>query len=195
MRKTVFTVALGLLLSLLLATAQAAEPLVYAGLPWGANAVAIKAKMAAAGFTFEKLDPDGDLVFRGAEVLNTPATAFAILHNDRLVKMQVLLLTPDREAIRIYERMLETLSGKYGKPEKTFAFFQKPYYDGDGYAEQAIRNGKGHFMAGWSRNTDTPTQSSILLRITDRLAVSVSYEGPEWPAVLKQRTATSTRSF
>ena len=48
-----------------------------------------------------------------------------------------------------FDDAAELFTKKYGKPSDTFKFFQDPYYKGDGYELQAIRNDKCHYFYVW----------------------------------------------
>lgn len=47
-----------------------------------------------------------------------------------------------------YNSYKELFSKKYGEPQ-SFEFFKKPYYEGDGYELQAIKNDKCTYMSIW----------------------------------------------
>ena len=46
------------------------------------------------------------------------------------------------DAVELYQK-------KYGKPDYDFKFFSSPYYEGDGYELQALRNDKCHYYFAW----------------------------------------------
>ena len=48
-----------------------------------------------------------------------------------------------------FEDATELYTKKYGEPTDKFKFFSKPYYKGDGYELQAIRNDKCHYFYAW----------------------------------------------
>lgn len=180
-----------LLLASTHAFSQGSSGFVFASIPWLSDERAVMEKMQAAGFEFQKRDEDGDLVFRGV-VLGTKSVAYAFLGSKRLVKVQVVMATPDSEARRTYDEMRQVLIEKYGKPEKTYAFFMTPYYEGDGFENQAIRVGKGRFASFWNKAADG---SSLAIYISERLAVSVEYESPQYGVELKRRRAAGTTAF
>lgn len=84
--------------------------------------------------------------------------------------------------------MKEILIKKYGELTKDYAFFQSPYREGDGYEEQAIRVGKGHFAAFWS-------SQGLGVMISDRLTVRVLYESASWDAELERRKVKGASVF
>ncbi len=49
-----------------------------------------------------------------------------------------------------YNEYLDLLIAKYGKPEHTYAFFESPYEDGDGYEMNAVSLEKCHYSAFWN---------------------------------------------
>ena len=46
-----------------------------------------------------------------------------------------------------YRSLLKSYSDKYGNPEKSYDFFIDPYYKGDGYELQALRNDKCRYIS------------------------------------------------
>ena len=194
MRELVLALASVLLLSVVSPGTATAQPHQFAGIPWGASVETVRAKMAEAGYVFEKMDADGDLAFNGT-VLANKAIIFALLFNGKLSKISVILVTPDQTAIRTYDEMLGVLKAKYGKPSHEFRFFEKPYFDGDGYPEQAIRRGKGHFLSAWESGKGSPEATALTVSISEKLVVRVSYEGPDWKVAADQRKAKATKSF
>ena len=69
-----------------------------------------------------------------------------------------------------YKSFKESYSQKYGTP-KSYEFFSKPYYDGDGYELQALRVEKCTFASFF----ETPS-GNIMLEINKNKCVRVTYE-------------------
>lgn len=70
-----------------------------------------------------------------------------------------------------YNSFKEQFSKKYGNPFKTFEFFSKPYYEGDGYEMQALRNEKCFYYTYWD-NID----GIISIEISSYENIKFSYE-------------------
>ncbi len=102
-------------------------------------------------------------------------------------KIVVTILTPDQHARETYKDMKQTLTTKYGPPQQAFEFFSDPYYEGDGYEDQAIKLGKGHFGAFWD--------NGLQLNVTEKLNLNVAYESPTWADEAGRRKSKSTRAF
>ena len=166
----------------------------YADIPWGASKETVKRTLVQRGYAFLKTDEDGDLQFDG-EISNTKARIVAIFARDRLVKSGVLIATPDNKAREVFCDMRETLLRKYGAPSSDFHFFTSPYYEGDGFEDQAIRLGKATFAVYWHRDAPEGGQNSISLSITDALSVIVSYESPAWHQEYERRKTRATKDF
>ena len=104
-----------------------------------------------------------------------------------------LYFEPERGFVfRLYERLKEQLTEKYGPPARAIEHFSSPYYKGDGYEEQAVRVGKGTFIVLWERPADGTT---LGLTIQEDLSVVVVYEGPEWTAESKRRKVIRAKDF
>jgi hypothetical protein len=166
----------------------------YGEVPWLSSKAEVRRILEQKGLAFTKTDEDGDLVFSGI-LINKTARLYAIFANDRLVKTSVVLITADREARSTFRDMRETMLMKYGKPESDFHFFTRPYYEGDGYEDQAIRLGKGHFDVFWTKTEGLNREYAIHLGIRETLLVGVDYESPDWKAEYERRHARSTKDF
>lgn len=158
--------------------ARAADCPTFAGVPWGSDATKVKSMLVSKGFTFEKVDADGDLDFMG-EINGQKVAIYEFLTPAKLlVKSNVVFLTPDDEVLDFYDSMKATLSNKYGDPNKHYEFWMDPYTDRDSESahETALAAGKGQFMAFW----DFHDGGHLWVRINKRLAVDVNYESPGW---------------
>jgi hypothetical protein len=166
----------------------------FADLAWGSNGATVKAALQRAGYEFIKVDQDGDYSFKG-KVLGYPARVFVFMDpKGRATKVQATLITPDDEARSVFAKMKDLLVQKYGKPDQSYDFFESPYYEGDGYEDQAISVGKGHFLAFWGEST--PGAGNVMdVAISKKLVVNVSYEGYGWHAEIERREAKATRAF
>lgn len=150
----------------------------FAGLHWGADRPTVKAALATLGFRFDSTDADGDGWFRGTLTEEKAMVITWMTPQGQLSKIDVTLLTKDQDARNVYRSMKETLVSKYGSPNECVESFVKPYYEGDGYEEQAIRHGKGYFICTWG----TKATGVLGIEITERLTVSIGYESPGWYA-------------
>jgi hypothetical protein len=71
-----------------------------------------------------------------------------------------------------YERLLETLTSKYGEPDNSYSNFKSPYYEGDGYEMSAIELDKCDFTAYWLNKDNL----SLSIQISKWKQVRLSYE-------------------
>ena len=167
----------------------------FAGIPWGSDQDTIREKMEAAGFSFMKVDEDGDLHF-GGTVLGTPAVVFCVLGQGRLLKVIVSILTPDQKARYMFDEMMGSLVKKYGQG-RFLEGYESPYEKGDGYEDQAIKVGKGHVLCLWGPDTmeGSTYPEGLLLKISERLTVDVTYESSGWGPEADRRKARATTPF
>ena len=154
----------------------------FADLPWGAAPAEVEAQMTGRGFAFEGMDADGDARFAG-RLFNEDAVVYAAFGQSGLTKINLILLTPDHRAREAYASMQQFLARKYGPPASAYAVFEDPYEEGDGYEETALAVGKATISSFWPRVQG----AALWVEITDQLAVSVSYEAPDWAAELERR--------
>lgn len=162
---------------------------VFSGIPWGSSSTKVISELKKANFTSDcnwAFDEDGDIKFIG-NIMGYPSVNYALFVNDKLLKMSIKLITKDEVVFAAYEEASKVLVSKYGQPTKKYAFFSSPYYSGDGYEEQAVRLGKGHFIAFWG--------TMLSVSITDKLIVEISYESSGWKAESDARKAKSASAL
>jgi len=70
-----------------------------------------------------------------------------------------------------YNSVKEQITQKYGKPTKSFNFFSSPYYEGDGYELQAIKNEKCTYYSYWNSEN-----GAITLKISTDCEIIIGYE-------------------
>jgi hypothetical protein len=97
--------------------------------------------------------------------------------------IDLLRNTQEGAAIQRYIEMKGLLTRKYGRPTWIDERFDAPYYAGDGYEEQAVRVGKGHFYSSWIH----PLSHRLYVGLTPGLALGVTYESPRSQAESDQR--------
>lgn len=163
-----------------------AEAPTFADIRWGASKDDVRKQLVSKGFTPGVVDKDGDFKFEGA-LIGYKTQGLAFFANDKIVKVLVRIITPDKEVISTYRSMKDVLSKKYGSPDNEYEFFKKPYYAGDGYEEQALRLGKATFASVWGK--------SLMLQIHETLTVQVVYESDAWSEEGDKRKARSTSVF
>jgi len=78
--------------------------------------------------------------------------------------------------LRTYSRLKKILSEKYGQPADNNHYFSSPYYLGDGYEEQAVRNNKGSLSTKWP---DAVDGSSLGMLVVKTVSVRVFYDTPK----------------
>jgi len=183
--KTILRAALLSLAFLLSPIAQAQSPL-FADIKWGSTVEEVKRQLIGKGFKPTATDKDGDLKFEG-KLLGETMAGWAMFSNKKLAKVFIVLATPDRRAIDKYNEVRKVLVEKYGDPSDTFKMFRRPYYEGDGYEEQAIRLGKARYSTFWG--------NGLYVAITDRLAVTITYESDEWGEEGDRRRAKSASAL
>lgn len=173
----VLAMVLGMLATGILAAT--AETPTFAGLKFGSSVSAIQADLLRKGYEAE-VDDDGDVKFSGT-LMGHRCSGWALFANGKMGKVDVNIHAPDRNTISTYKDVVKTLIGKYGQPDKTYKFFKDPYYEGDGYEEQAIQLGKGFYVTVW--------EDTLMVSITEQLNVNIGYESPDWGAEADRRAA------
>ena len=169
-------------------TRARAQSYTFAGTSWGDNINTTKEHITEAGFEFTELDDDGDLSFDGT-VMDYPSRVYAMFTpKKKLVKVSVLIATPDDDAITTYKAMVNTLSKKYGDPLTVVNQVKAPYKKGQ--EQEALADGKGTMASLWG----TEETGYLVVQVTEKLAVRVAYEGPDWSAESDRRTGNTSSS-
>ena len=189
-------IALAVVIGVPLGAQESREVPRFADVNWGSSRSQTKAQVVAKGYTFAKQDDDGDLQITG-NYLGTPLRIVALFTPDnKLAKVFVHWLTPDDDCLAFYRRMKEALSNKYGDTSYDVRRFDSPYYEDDGYEEQAVRVGKGHIFATWSWPTQPDNQAAgLMISVEKNLTVELTYEPPEWEAESQRRQSKSVKDF
>ncbi|HEX7421017.1 MAG TPA: hypothetical protein VF505_14100 [Thermoanaerobaculia bacterium] len=173
----------------ILITLNARAAFVFSDIPWNAPADSVVKKLKAAGFKQIKKDKQGDYSF-GGDLLGHDAAGMAMFAKGRLVRVIVMLTTPEETIRETYSQVREVLLNKYGKPVRTLASFVEPFHQGDGYESEAIRSGKAIFLTQWRDDGQ-----QLLVNITSGLMIGVSYESPDWAAELERRKNKGSAAF
>jgi hypothetical protein len=183
-KKTLFFITL-----LVFCAKASGQDLHFADMVWGSSRAAVSAQLEKQGFTNVKTDKNGDISFDGS-LSEHKAHGFAWFAKDDLAKVTVHILVRNQKARETYQQLRESLIEKYGTPTDTYEFFERPYYDGDGYEEQAVRVGKGHFHTFWRTNNQI-----LAVSITKQLNLRVAYEGPIWSKEFERRQSQGSKVF
>ena len=172
-----------------LLSVNARAAFVFSDIPWNTPAETVVKKLKVAGFKQIKRDKQGDYAFRG-NLLGHDAGGIAMFARSKLVKVVVMLATPEEVVRETYQQVREVLLTKYGQPMRTLASFVEPFHEGDGYEAEAIRSGKGIFLTQWS---DAGQQ--LLVNITPDLTVAVTYVSQDWAGELERRKNKGSAAF
>lgn len=155
-----------------------------AGIPWGIAADSVTSLVGPRGYNYNSVDGDGDLWYDGL-LYRAPTRIYAFMGNERLVKFRVLIVTPDENALSVYERARAELLKQYGTPAETVEEYRAPYRKGDGKEQAAVRAGKATFRTDWLlENARTP---HVAVEVTKDLNVVIDYESAAWNGEMLRR--------
>ena len=70
-----------------------------------------------------------------------------------------------------YSTYVDLFTKKYGFPSDRFEFFEEPYYKGDGYELQALRNGKCNYVSFFKTDKGT-----IMIEMSREERLRLTYE-------------------
>lgn len=88
----------------------------FMDIPWGTSRDEVRSKLAGHGLTSIERDEDGDDQYQG-RVDGRDAGVAAMFSGDSLVKLVVVLLTPDPNGA-LYEAQRQTIAAAYGPPAR-----------------------------------------------------------------------------
>jgi len=164
----------------------------FGGIPFGETVADTRSMMAVKGYTFSERTAAGNDRFLG-RILDTKTDIIAFYDDtSHLAKFLVNIETADDDARQVFNQLHTQLIAKYGDPRSDYHFFSSPYTDGDGYANSAIKLGKGTFSTYWPQPDGT---DMVWLEITKQLTVEVGYEGPTWDAYVDRRRANGSKDL
>jgi hypothetical protein len=155
----------------------------FAGTHWGASSDATRASLVDHGFTFEKADGEGSLIFTGT-LNDRPALVVALFDSGRLSKVLVSMPTAEAETLAVYRSLQRILHHEYGQPALDVESYDYPFAEGRhvGYEAVALRVGKAVIASRWEANGE-----ALGLKITDKLVISAHYESQAWKEKAEQR--------
>jgi len=169
----------------------------FAKLPWGANPEKVKMVLRKKYKLTDELN--GDLLYSGTILGNDVLIRTFFNKNKKLVKVRVVLEPSEGKVIDTYNEFKEILTEKYGPPKDVYEYFDEPYRKGDGFEEQAIKLGKGHFACFWPHANDS-SNLALYVDYVDvdwgrELIIIISYESKDWGEEYKRRKDKETSDF
>jgi hypothetical protein len=165
-------------------------PIRFAGIAWGATSAEVRAKLAAAKFTVDSIDSDGDIDFHGT-INYHKVVGFVFLSNGHAVKVSMVVEQPGttpRSARELFDEINESLQVKYGPPSIDNDIVDYPYRKGEPDADQAIAVGLAHISKAWIVHTPEG-EEGVVTTILKTMDVSVGYESAGWNAEVDRRRA------
>jgi len=146
------------------------------GIPISGSFTAIKANLSGKGFSLINKE-NNNAFFKGKiNGIEYEVLTFCTPLTNEVAKLVVYL--PKKNSwsdIKLeYEYVKDMLTEKYGIGE-SYAFFESPYYEGDGYEMSALQSEKCHYSSYWLK-IETETNLSVSAEISMYKQVKVSYE-------------------
>ncbi len=150
---------------------SAQEHLAFKGIPIAGSNNSFVEKLKTKGFTFSKMEDNIGMLKGNFINLSCDLYTVGSVNSNTMWKVYI---TFDDEISwtslkSSYLKVKEQYQGKYGKG-KSYEFFSKPYYEGDGYELQAISKERCTYSTFW--NTD---EGNISVTISGK-HVAISYE-------------------
>lgn len=183
MKKVVpFIIALIILCSVGIVSAEGPVMSGFLDVNWGADAETVISTMNAKGILFhERKIIDGIEIVSGKGTYGgeTAYIAFKLYQGKMYEGMVLMIDIPEHKIINQWSDFKNLLSEKYGKPSDDFFYFKRPYYNGDGFETQAIRVGKGIADTFWSGSDGNGGNVILECEITDDLDLRVDYQHVE----------------
>ena len=126
----------------------AQEHLEFRGIPIDGNLTNFVSKMKSIGYTVEA--EDGNVVLMKGKFTNRDATLLVCSSVKSHTVWKVCVLFDEASSWNSlksdYLEYKELFTKKYGKSSDCYEIFLDPYYEGDGYELQALRNEKCYYV-------------------------------------------------
>ena len=149
------------------------EHMDFRGVPLDGDLNSFIGKMKELGYTLNKLD--GDVAIMKGKFTGEDVDLYISATPKTKTVCKVNLYFSEKSSWNSlksqYEEYKELFSKKYGENKKSYEFFSKPYYEGDGYELQAVRKEK----CTYSTFYDTP-RGYIAVQISKFECLLVGYE-------------------
>ena len=152
---------------------MAQEHLEFKGVPMNGTTSNFVSKLKGKGFT-QVYDSGFDYVLEG-RFTEKPVTVY-VLGSVKTGTVWKVAVRFEKEtswySIKSqYNKYVEIFKQKYGVPADHFEFFSKPYYEGDGYEMQALRNEKCTYSTFFET-----TKGAITVSISKSECLELRYE-------------------
>lgn len=141
------------------------------GINWGTSIGESKSIISNKG-NYELIEDNVDGIVYKGKFGGEDATICLGFFRNQLYRGIVIYPYEENKAISKYQDVKELITKKYGIPTKTIEQFQRPYYKGDGYEEQAIRTNKAFYASTWS----FAENNMIMVAIGNSLETYLSYQ-------------------
>lgn len=155
----------------------------FLGLPWGASSQQIKNLMKTRPKTTLKSEDQKVIIYESTFAGEDAEIGFFI-YQDKMWQAVILINFEEYEVIKKWKTFCEDISQKYGFSGEKYYFFESPYYERDGYEEQAIRRGKGTAFAFWEfQKQDGSASDYISCEITTSLSLLLRYQNGQLASI------------
>lgn len=117
------------------------------GIGWGTSIEKIKPILLDKGCII--LKETNELLYVSATFTDMPVKILFEFHEDQFFCAIVTYEYNENKALADYDAVVSLVSDKYGEPDTSVRDFKKPYYEGDGFEEQALRVNKALIYSEW----------------------------------------------
>ena len=126
--------------------------------------------MKSIGYTV--IDEEGNLVLMKGKFTNRDATLLVCSSVKTHTVWKVCVVFEEARSWSSlksdYLEYKELFTKKYGKSSDSYEFFSSPYYEGDGYELQALRNEKCHYITIFENNVG---YVGVQMKTSERLGI------------------------
>ena len=122
------------------------------GIEFGSSLQQAKEVMKSkAGCEFYTGSNETQLVYSGGQFAGDDIKALMLeFYNNKFYNATVVVTPSTSNILSAYENMVNNLTAKYSKPDKTLENYEYPYTKGDADYENAIRAGKTQIASRWN---------------------------------------------
>ena len=146
------------------------EHLKFKNVPINGTVTEFAKQMQSLGFTL--VETKNNIVIMQGDFINKSCKLYVVGSKKTNIVWKVYITLPEEtswSSIKSnYFEIRDQFKKKYGEG-KSYEFFSKPYYEGDGYELQALRNDKCSYSTFWEMENGAIT---VEMSSTERIAIS-----------------------
>lgn len=161
----------------------------FAGVPWLAHVDSALAQLAAKGYRELPASGQPSLILLRGRFFDRDAMVTGHLDERRRLVRWDVRIDSQQERYRwpqmraLFDEIVQESQARYGSPRSVVEKYGFPYERGDGWEDEALRDGKATLQWSWQARSG----DRLTVEMTATVAVLLTYESPEWAELEARR--------